>query len=143
MNKKNRLSLFAKIGFTPFKEDTAEEVRDGVWQFFIDHATFNRDGTIRVFFIISSKTELWHRINARVRKVYKRVDAEQMEKDLISGKGREICKQEFERKEQTKRDRIHRHGTQVNWIKKKGSVVDKILLWCYFRIKDRLFKEHK
>lgn len=143
MNKRNRLSLFGKISFTPNKEDTPEEVRDGVWQFFMDHATFNRDGTIRVFFIVTSKKELWVRINARVRKAYKRVDAEQMEKDLDSGKGVEICKAEFLKKYNDKEDRVHRHSTQVNWIKKNGSLVDKILLWCYFRIKDRLFNQHK
>lgn len=143
MNKRNRITLFARSVFDPFKVDTPEEVREGVWQFFIDHATFNRDGTIRVFFIVTSRKELWTRINARVRGAYKRVDAVQMEKDLNEGRGAEIARAEFLRYSKDKEDRVHRHGTQVNWIKKNGSVLDKFLLWCYFKIKDRLFNQDK
>jgi hypothetical protein len=120
-----------------------QDIRDGLWQFFLDHGTFNRDGSIRVFFIITSKGELWYRINSRIRGQYKRVNAEQMEKDLNDGKGAEIARAEFLKYNKDKEDRVRRHSTQVNWIKKNGSVIDKILLWCYFRIKDRLFKQDK
>ncbi len=124
--------------------DTPANVRAGVWQFMLDHASFTKEGHLKVFFIIESKDDLWRRVDARIRGEYRRINIEPMESHLKSGYGKVIARHLYEIRSGKKvpdEPRFKSYTEQAQEIDKNGSRIDKLLLWCYRKLRSRLFVE--
>ena len=128
--------------------DTPANVRAGVWQFMLDHASFTREGKLKVFFLIESKDDLWKRVDARIKGEYKRIDIGPMESHLKSGYGKQIALQIYnasKKGEHSLRSAqiSESNAVAVQRIENSGSIMDKFLLWCYRKIRNHLFPRKK
>ncbi len=140
-------------------EPTEKEIREGIWQYLVDHSAFTLNGKLKIFFIVKDKEDFWRRCNARILGQFKRHDVAKVDEMLRTGSYRNLPQRtdpanktvvsvanmqaQEPRKVISSGEKmmaVARNKSEIsNKIDRNGSVIDKILLWCYRKLRNRLF----
>jgi hypothetical protein len=115
---------------TDFLGDKREaRLREGVWQYMIDHSHILRDGRYRIIITTSGAANFWKRVDARIRGDYKRYNLEETdnEKQTLSFK---IMKRKMDA-----------FGKICSDVDKGNDYRKKFLLWLYRYTRDKLQDE--
>lgn len=76
-------------------EGYEQRIKDGVYQWMVDHSTVMDDGRLRVLAYIDGKENFWKRASYRIRGEYARyqeIEKEQEKKNMTYGIGQRIAK---------------------------------------------------
>lgn len=128
------------VPFVPLAEKfeaTPQQIRDGVWQYLLDHSHFTAYGNLRISFTINSKESFWQRCEARIQGVYKRYDPVKIETKLQEP--RETRGVYIGKESKEAQDRALQNKYITSNIDRNGSLIDKAKLWCYRKLRDNLF----
>lgn len=77
-------------------EGYEQRIKDGVYQWMVDHSTVIDDGRLRVVAYIDGKENFWKRASYRIRGEYARyqeIEKEQEKKNMTYGIGQRIAKE--------------------------------------------------
>jgi len=123
--------------------ETPEQVREGVWQYLIDHSHFTETGNLRVAFVIRNKENFWRRCNSRISGQYRRYNLKEIEEKLE--KDKESRRRDF------RHTSLQSHAQEYNArkavanlqvverIRQGNNYLDKLKLWCYRKLRNNLF----
>lgn len=106
-----------------------EKLKKGIWQYLIDHSSVNESGNHVVHFYIKDKAEFWWRVKARIDGDYHRIKVAEAE-DLA----------DWLRANAKRRGFADRIDVVEFEIRRRGSCKDKIVLYCYKKLRDYLIK---
>lgn len=120
------------LNWRAMKRLEVEAWKKGMWQYFMDHSTFNNAGNHVVYFHIRDKKNFWGRVQARTDGDFSRVRAERMED--VATHLKTVAK------EKGFSDRM---DVVTSEIKSSGSCIDKIALYCYNKLGSHLNKKFK
>lgn len=108
-------------------KSSEDKLREAVWQYLLDHATVNQSGSHTVTLYIKNKGEFWWRVRQRELGSYKRVVVLEQED---RAEWLQACSRQ--------RGFADRMSVVEYEIGKKGSCKDKIVLYCYKKLRDYL-----
>lgn len=108
-------------------KSSEDKLREAIWQYLIDHSTVNQSGNHVVTLYIKNKGEFWWRVKQRELGTYKRVI-------LLEAEDRAEWLQSVARS----KGFVERMDVVEYEINKRGSCKDKIVLYCYKKLREYL-----
>lgn len=113
-----------------------KDIRDAIWQYFIDHSRLEPSGFVRINFGVEDEEDFWRRVQARKDGEFFRNDVEKMENE----------REEFRKIYQTfliGQKISKRNAKRIEQIKSSGSLWERLLLRVYWLIKKQIFTPQK
>lgn len=114
------------LDWTTFKKTFTKKQEDAIWQYFIDHSRAQKNAMWIISFTIRDIDDFWRRVYARYNGDFKRYD--KLEKqDAMAWTSLAISNKRGERM-----------NRKIQYIDRKGSLMDKAILWLYRKTRDYL-----
>ena len=112
-----------------FKKTFTQEQEDAIWQYFIDHSKLQPNGYWGIMFYIKDVDDFWRRLHARYTGDFTRYD--KLEKK--------------NKQDETAFNIMKWHARHMSkrtdQIRESGTYLEKVMLWSYQRLRDKLFKK--
>lgn len=109
-----------------------DRLKAGIWQYIIDHSFVTHNGGRRVTFVIRDKENFWWRVRARMKGLYSAVNIDEEETMVDELRAHKRMK-----------GFVTYENVRAHQIRQRGTWKEKIMLYAYGIIKQKLFNENQ